>query len=130
MSLAPRTMDTTMEEELPIRIVKSVYTVSCFDISDGHWFHHYQIRVEERSKDQWAVLDPLGDTLSDKGEWDYEPQPSSRTDAWLKSHRFDLEAAMLWAHKVLPFIEVNGVTTVEAWRRKRERDGIQDQEGS
>ena len=26
--------------------------------------------------------------LNKKGTWDYEPQPSSRTDRWRKAHRF------------------------------------------
>ena len=39
------------------------------------------IRYAVRMRDGWA--------LSHSGEWDYEPQPSSRTDEWLDAHRWD-----------------------------------------
>ncbi len=37
---------------------------------------------------RWAVVD-MGLCLSAKtGEWDFEPMPSSRTEAWKRSHRW------------------------------------------
>lgn len=42
------------------------------------------------------------------GRWDFEPQPSSRTDRWLSSHRFDLETALRLAEKAAPALVLNG----------------------
>lgn len=105
--------------ELPIRVVKSMFILSCFDRKDKWLFHHYHVTVEERGEDSWAVVDPMGDVLSDKGEWECELLPSSRPENWLAHHRFDYATAMAWARKVLPYLEVNGVTASEAWAKAK-----------
>lgn len=107
-------------EPLPISIIKSTYTLSCFDREDP-LCRHYHVVVEERSKGRWAVIEPMGSVLSSNGEWEDEPSPSSRTNEWLDSHRFSFETAMELAHKALPDIEANGVTAREMWKQKAEQ---------
>lgn len=46
--------------------------------------------------------------LHRSGRWDWEPQPSSRTDRWLASHRFTFETAMKLAKKAAPLLSING----------------------
>ena len=62
----------------------------------------------------WAVV-RAGKCLNRRGEWDYEPSPSSRTDRWIKGHRFTLEKALELARKAAPRVTVNG-HTVESVR--------------
>lgn len=57
----------------------------------------------------WAVC-RHGRCINGKGEWDYEPQPSSRTDAWIKAHRFTMEMALRLAREAAPLVNVNGYT--------------------
>lgn len=41
----------------------------------------------------WGIFNIIGWRLSRKMKWDYEPLPSSRTDAWIKSHSFTEDEA-------------------------------------
>lgn len=71
--------------------------------------HYYGVSVEWRGKGRWALVNYMGEVWSKtQKKWDYEMRPSSRTERWLKSHRYDdydeaLTAAMKIAtkHKVL-----------------------------
>lgn len=38
---------------------------------------------------QWAVTNGAGDCLNKRGHWEHEPQPSSRTDAFLRRTRWE-----------------------------------------
>lgn len=49
--------------------------------------------VFEFDVDLWAVRS-RGRCLNSKGEWDWEPLPSSRSAAWLSAHRFPLDRAL------------------------------------
>lgn len=48
---------------------------------------HLAIQVEYAGKGRWAVR-RASECLSRNGEWEWEPQPSSRTDEWLTEFRF------------------------------------------
>jgi hypothetical protein len=78
----------------------------------------FNLRVEERDEGSWAVLHG-GSCLRTSGGWDYEPLPSSRTDRWLKQHRFSLEAALELARQQAPQVRVNGRTVLQ-WLEERE----------
>ena len=41
----------------------------------------------------WAVRNSFGDVLNKQGEWEWEPQPSSRDEAFLRRCRFDTPLA-------------------------------------
>jgi hypothetical protein len=70
------------------------------------------INVEYRGNDLWAVKF-LSRCLDSEGRWDYEPQPSSREDEWLATHRFDLDTALRLAIEAAPNVRINGKTALE-----------------
>lgn len=51
------------------------------------------IHVQERGKNRWCVF-KLGDVLNADGEWEYEPQASSRDEEFLERTRFSRETAI------------------------------------
>jgi hypothetical protein len=98
-------------------VMVTAYTVSCFppdDLDGSSW----DIRVEYCGRDRWAVR-WLGQMCADsKGHFVHEPQPSSRSDYFLKRHRFSLEKALLIAKAAAPGIILNNMTPADAiaWR--------------
>lgn len=58
------------------------------------------VTVEWRGGESWAVC-YRGHCATKTGRLAYEPQPSSRTPAWLRFHRFPLEDAARIASLVL-----------------------------
>lgn len=58
-----------------------------------------RITVEERGGGKWCIYD-TGDVLNDEGEWEYEPRPSSRDEAFLARTRFDRETAIRLAKEI------------------------------
>ncbi|MET8826053.1 hypothetical protein ABZX40_13355 [Streptomyces sp. NPDC004610] len=78
--------------------------------------HAYEITVEYRGHDQWAILRGH-QCLGADGTWDWEPIPSERDDAWLTGHRFDHDAALRLAQEAAPHVEVNGRTATDALAR-------------
>ena len=65
---------------------------------------HRTITVEWRDgrdrHDLWAVVD-CGLCFNNRGEWEYEPLPSSRTDEFLERCRFPLDVALAAAHAII-----------------------------
>lgn len=78
--------------------------------------HHFEITVEWRGEDRWAVL-RSGWCLGADGDWDYERRPSEREDDWIAAHRFDLRTALRLAKEAAPTVTVNGVTAADAVAR-------------
>ncbi len=92
-------------------IVADGFTVSLFP--PGHdYYRDCSVSVASRGKGKWAVTH-FASVLSRKGKWEYEPMPSSRTAAWLKSHRFDLKEAIELARKHAGTMEINGRSVEE-----------------
>lgn len=54
---------------------------------------HEIVKIEQRDEDTWAICH-VGTCLNHDGEWEVEPQPSSRTDAFKMRTRFSLADAM------------------------------------
>jgi hypothetical protein len=46
-----------------------------------------ELRSDRGGKKKWAIVD--NGVLNKKGDWEYEPLPSSRDDAFLERTRFD-----------------------------------------
>lgn len=59
--------------------------------------------IERRGEDAWAVVDG-GLVLNQTGEWEYEPSPSNRDEAFLKRARFRTaeEALDVWRDSARP----------------------------
>lgn len=91
------------------------YVVNLLPDSDPHG-HVFELTVEWRGNDQWAVLNGHW-CLSADGDWDYERQPSERADDWIATHRFDLDTALRLAKEAAPDVTVNGRTAAQALAR-------------
>jgi hypothetical protein len=103
--------------DLPVAFVQATrYEVSIFP-ADARPRRHFTITIEWRGDNRWAVLDGHY-CLGSDGQWEYEPLPSNRDDAWTASHRFDLETAQELARKAAPFLIVNGRTALDIYRRQ------------
>ena len=78
--------------------------------------HVYEITVEYRGRDRWAVLRGR-QCLGTDGAWSWESIPSEREDEWLDAHRFDLDTALRLAKEAAPHVVVNGRTAAQfrAW---------------
>jgi hypothetical protein len=50
---------------------------------------------------KWAIRSH-GQVMTKTGKWEYEPMPSSRTDAFLKRARFDSVDEAVWTFRVAP----------------------------
>lgn len=86
--------------EYPATVTPVKYSVSCLPL-DHPEHYHFELFVEWRGRDRWAVTDRMG-CLSIDGTWDYEMMPSERTDEWKAAHRFDLETALRLATEMAP----------------------------
>lgn len=71
---------------------------------------HFDVYVEWRSKDRWAVVDRFKACYNREGKRDYEPQPSSRDEDFLKEYRFSLEEAVEIAQRVAKTVKLNRFT--------------------
>lgn len=96
--------------------------VTCYQVSvlpESHIDQDvFAITVEYRGHGRWAVKH-LAYVLSGTGEWDYEPNPSSRTDEWLARHRFTRDEALELAKQCAPRVTVNGYTAAQAAQIER-----------
>lgn len=102
----------SVEEDYEVTERVSRYTYSLLPENNPPGSTAWEVTVEERGHGLWAVMN-MGNCLNAKAKWDYEPIPSSRTDAWLAKHRFPLEEARRLARQVAPSITWNGMTAVD-----------------
>lgn len=58
------------------------------------------LHIEWRGAGAWAVTEG-GCCLNNKGKWEYEPHPSSRSNAFIKRTRFTFEEAVRRANETL-----------------------------
>lgn len=79
----------------------------------------YVLAVEDRGAGRWAVVRHR-QCLGTDGTWDWESIPSEREDAWLDTHRFDLETALRLAEEAAPKVTVGGITAAEVAARAAE----------
>lgn len=83
-------------------------------IPDHHINHTaYAVTVAWRGGETYAVMH-MRWCLGADGMWDHEPNPSSRTDEWIATHRFTYDEAYRRAIEVAPTIVVNGVAARDA----------------
>lgn len=78
--------------------------------------HLFAIEVQYRGDGRWAVVHH-GYCLGADGDWDFGVKEYDRGDAWLDSHRFDLDTALALAKEHAPKVTVNGQTAADAYRR-------------
>lgn len=97
----------------------TAYSVNCLP-EDGIDSHVFEITVEYRGKNRWAVK-RHSQCLAADGTWDWEMRPSEREDDWLDTHRFDLDTALRLAKEAAPLVTVNGFTVTDALRMAQQR---------
>lgn len=99
---------------------------TCYEVT-AYPFHDinrslFVITVERRAENSWAVLLRGSQCWNRRTKaWDYEPSPSSRTDAFKRTHRFRLDQALEIARKVAPTLSVMGLTVDQAASDARDR---------
>lgn len=96
-----------------VRITR--YTVSCFPESHPD-SSSWDITVEERAPGRWSV-GVRSWVIGRRGRYVYEPNPSSRTDAFKRAYRFDLDTALKIAVREAPKVVVNGMTPKQVLER-------------
>ena len=72
-----------------------------------------KVELTDDKQGLWAIRDG-GGCYNRRGVRGYEPQPSSRTDRWIKSHRFPLDEAIRIAEKACSKMRWNLRTAQEA----------------
>ncbi|MEU5741998.1 hypothetical protein ABZ784_28900 [Streptomyces tendae] len=97
----------------PEPIVQAVeYTVNCLPDDNINAFV-YQIRVQYRGADRYAVIRGGDQCLGADGTWDYGVKEYDRGDDWLNAHRFDLDTALRLAKEQARLVTVNGRTVTD-----------------
>jgi hypothetical protein len=66
------------------------------DVLEGDGAEYFYVTVQMKSPGNWAVM-KRGEVLNRDGEWEWEPQNSSRTPAFLKNTRYPLAEAVALA---------------------------------
>jgi len=80
-----------------------------------HEVSHFAIRVSLRSEGKFAIVH-MGNCWNGK-TWEYETLPSSRTDEFLASTRFERDEATRQALILVDTMRLNGRTWVQ-WQEK------------
>jgi len=97
----------------------TVYPTGYDDTETPSDKYHFVIKVEDRGKG-WAVVDgPF--VLTKDGDWEYEPNPSSRDDEFYERCRFSERRAKILALEAVDQRTINGRTFAQAveWCRSR-----------
>ena len=104
---------------MSVRVQPTEYRVVDDVIADDFEASSWTITVAWRGPgDLWAVMLRSSCWNRRTRAWDYEPNPSSRTAAFKRAHRFPLVVALDIAKKQAPLITVMGKTATEvmAWK--------------
>jgi hypothetical protein len=106
-----------MSEDVTVEPTRYEVTAYPFhDINRSDWV----ITVERRAEDAWAVLRRSSCWNRRTKQWDHEPLPSSRTDAFKRTHRFPLEQALTIACEQAPKLTMMGWTVESATEQARQ----------
>jgi hypothetical protein len=113
---------STTPQLAPGGVMITEYTICALPV-DNINYRHYAITVEYRGPGSWAVCHE-GFCFGTDGDWEYEPQPSSRDSNWLAAHRFDEATAIRAAEQQAPLMTCNGITVQQALGRSARRSEI------
>ncbi|MFG3051835.1 hypothetical protein ACGFZP_12920 [Kitasatospora sp. NPDC048239] len=117
------------------RVQATRYTVNCMPEDSSPDAHVFEIAVEYRGRDLWAVT-RHHQSLGADGQWSWGPEwppgkPGSREpendtewdayhaarDEWTANHRHDLDTALKLAQEAARHVTVNGLTVQAALDR-------------
>lgn len=107
---------------IPEPTVQAVeYTVNCLPEDDYDSFA-FEIRIQYRGNGRYAVIRHGHSCLGADGTWDQGVKEYDRGEAWLDSHRFDLDTATRLAKQQAPLVTVNGFTVADALAMRKNRE--------
>lgn len=89
------------------------YEVSMLPDTNMHR-RQFTLYVEARGNHRWAVTSGAHGCLGSDGAWEYEMNPSERSDEWIATHRFALDVALDLAKDAARNITFMGHTVAEA----------------
>ena len=95
-----------------IRIEPSAYVV-CGLHPDDPDSSVWTLTIERKAPDRWAVMFLSRAYNRRTGEFDWEPIPSERTDAYKRTHRFPFDEAWRIALEAYPKLVINGLRVVD-----------------
>ncbi|WP_314191969.1 hypothetical protein [uncultured Arthrobacter sp.] len=106
------------------RVVPSVHRVLPTGYADSPLVDkgHFEVTLEWRGQDpetqldRWAVMH-MGHCLSAEGTWEFELQPSSRDEEFIRRFRFSFEDALELATSAVDSVKVNGRTLAQHGER-------------
>jgi len=113
-------MSTDIAPTSQVHTTATHYTVSALPLEHRE-AGHFSLTVEWRGDGRWAVCRGRM-CLDADGVADFESQPSSRADAWLAAHRFDLDTALALAVREAPGLTCNGYTVADVLRTTPEEN--------
>lgn len=116
---------------LPEHATVTEYRFSMLTEADTVDYFVWDIHVQWRGGDRWAVTRGGSIVLSADGEWTVEEarfidSPTER-EAWLAEHRFDLATALAMAEAELPRMRINGLTALDILARSAHPTGERDE---
>lgn len=116
------------EDEVEVTVRPTTYMAWPTALADDPDRDLWSVTVEWRGSadgGRWAVM-RRGSCLTADGSWEYEPNPSSRDDAFKARARFDLDTALRLAREAVPGLTVNG-WTLPVWQEHwRKREAVTD----
>lgn len=103
------------------QIHATTYTVSLLPL-DHPSGQVWELKIEwtgnpHHEDRKWAVR-WMDNCYHRNGDLEYEPLPSSRTEAWLNDHRFSWDEAEAFAVQKVQELTVNGLTAKEVLKRE------------
>ena len=69
-----------------------LYAATGFQVIPPNQTYPCGVQIESRGKHTWAIVD-MGVVLNRNGEWEDEPHPSDRNEAFIARTRFQLDEA-------------------------------------
>ena len=113
------------EQEAPnvpeATVLATEYSISCIPEDDIN-ATVFQVRVQYRGANRYAVIRGGDMCLGADGTWDFGVKEYDRGDAWLDAHRFDLDTALRLAKEQARLVTVNGRTVSDCLARRQKRD--------
>ena len=112
--------------ELLKHAIKFTFTALPHDVAEkSPEAHHFNVYVELKSKDRWAVHTGYGDCYDSNLQSEYETLPSERTEAYKDHYRFPLDEAVEIAQRLAKTITIGNMNVeeyLEWWDEKHPED--------
>ena len=98
-----------------------VVTAVPADLQDHIDADCFQLTIERRARDKWAVIRRTMCWDDTTQKWVSEPTPSSRSDKFKARTRYPLDMALAIAQRLAPEQRIMGLT-IDAWVERVRQD--------